>query len=172
MSKGKEHGKYEFGSKASIAATENGGIIVGASSFSKNVYDGHTLVPVFEQAEKLLGTRPEAGIRDRGRRRRSMVDGTPAVVPKPPSQRAAAYGKRKARKRFGRGAAVEPVIGHLKSDFGPRRNYLEGVAVDSMNPALSAAAFNFKKPPRRLIYFFSFFIVSQQERNGYFFRRL
>ena len=43
MSKGKEHKKYEFGSKASIAYTKTGGVIVGALSFDENIFDGHTL---------------------------------------------------------------------------------------------------------------------------------
>jgi len=34
-----------------------------------------------------------------------------------PYQQASAYGKRKARQRLRRRAGIEPVIGHLKSDF-------------------------------------------------------
>ena len=36
IGKGKEHKKYEFGSKASVVVTKNNGIIVGAVSHAKN----------------------------------------------------------------------------------------------------------------------------------------
>jgi hypothetical protein len=49
ISKGKEHKKYEFGAKAAIAKTKAGCIIVGAKSFSDNVYDGDTLNEVLSQ---------------------------------------------------------------------------------------------------------------------------
>jgi len=38
-----------------------------------------------------------------------------------------AYEKHKDRARFRRQAAVEPVMGHLKSDYCMLRNYLKGV---------------------------------------------
>ena len=41
MSKGKEHKKYEFGTKVSISNTRDGNIIVGAMAFERNIYDGH-----------------------------------------------------------------------------------------------------------------------------------
>jgi len=46
MSKGKEHKKYEFGTKVSITATRDSKIIVGALAFASNEYDGHTLPAV------------------------------------------------------------------------------------------------------------------------------
>ena len=44
-----------------------------------------------------------------------------------------------------RGAAVEPTIGHLKSDHRLERNQLRGTLGDSINALLSAAAMNFGK---------------------------
>ena len=41
--------------------------------------------------------------------------------------------------------AIEPIIGHLKSDHRLNRNRLKGVYGDTINALLSAAAFNFKK---------------------------
>ena len=52
---------------------------------------------------------------------------------------------RQQRKRHGRRAAIEPVISHLKFDYGLIRNFLKGTQGDSMNLLLSAAAFNFKR---------------------------
>ncbi len=154
ISKGKEHKKYEFGSKVSITTTKNSGIIVGALNFSKNIYDGHTLDKVLDQVESLRGTRPEVGICDRGYRGKTCVGGTQILIPKPPDKRATPYEKQKARKRFRRRAGIEPIIGHLKSDFRLNRNFLQGIVGDSINVMMAAAAFNFKKLLRRLLYFF------------------
>jgi IS5 family transposase len=42
-------------------------------------------------------------------------------------------------------AAVEPTIGHLKSDYRLERNRLKGTLVDKLNALFSAAAVNFRK---------------------------
>ena len=49
ISKGKEHKKYEFGSKASIVVTKNSGIIVGALHILKNKHDTHTFPDIIKQ---------------------------------------------------------------------------------------------------------------------------
>ena len=154
ISKGKEHKKYEFGSKASLVSTRDSGIIVGALGFKNNVYDGHTLNRVLNQVTELRGERPEIGLCDRGYRGRTRVNGTLIMVPKPAPKRATDYEKRKNRKRFRRRASIEPIIGHLKSDHRLARNYLKGFVGDSINLMMAAAAFNFKKLLRLLAYFF------------------
>jgi len=155
ISKGKDHKKYEFGSKSSIVMTKNSGIIVGAVSFSKNIYDGHTLPDALKQSEALVGRRAKVAICDRGYRGKRVVNGTRIEIPKKPLKRASAYEKRKARKRFRRRAGIEPVIGHLKSDFRLLRNYLKGSVGDRINLMLAAAAYNFKKLMRQLLYVLS-----------------
>jgi IS5 family transposase len=44
-----------------------------------------------------------------------------------------------------RRAAVEPSIGHLKTEHRLERNRLKGVAGNAVNAVLSAAAMNFQK---------------------------
>ncbi len=60
------------------------------------------------------------------------------------------------REKFRRRAAIEPVIGHLKSDHRMARNYLKGFAGDEINLLLAASAFNLKKWMR--LHFFTLFI--------------
>lgn len=156
ISKGKEHKKYEFGAKASIVITKKSGIIVGAYSLEKNQYDGHTLPKALEQCEELRGTRPKAAIVDRGYRGQSKIEETEVHLPKPPKKTASQYEKKKARQRFRRRASIEPIIGHLKTDFRLVRNFLKGTLGDSINLMLAAAAFNFKKLMRKLRTFFVF----------------
>jgi IS5 family transposase len=54
-----------------------------------------------------------------------------------------------------RRAAVEPTIGHLKTDYRLERNRLKGTLGDKLNALFSAAAMNFKK---LLGFFLAFFI--------------
>lgn len=145
IAKGKEHKKYEFGSKAAIAMTKTSCIIVGVKSFSRNEYDGDTLKTILPQVEKIMGKAPRRALCDRGFRGRKRVGDTTIILPESPSPNASEYAKRKARKDFGRRSAIEPVIGHLKSDFRLARNYLKGTIGDAINLLMSATAFNCAK---------------------------
>jgi IS5 family transposase len=164
INKGKEHKKYEYGSKASIVVTKNSGIIVGAVNFSKNDYDGHTLPEALKQTKELVGKRPDVAICDRGYKGNKFIDGTQIVIPKNPGKKASAYERQKARKRFRRRAGIEPIIGHLKSDFKLMRNYLKGSVGDSINLMLAAMAFNLRKLLRQLLdYLFLLFTVQRRQ---------
>jgi len=145
IAKGKEHKKYEFGAKAALAMTKTNNIIIGAKSFSENVYDGDTLSAVLTQIKTVRGKAPEKAFCDRGFRGRRRVGETEIVLPSAPSSKVSEYDKRKARKNFGRRSAIEPVIGHIKNDFRLARNYLKGALGDTINLLLAAAAFNMKK---------------------------
>lgn len=160
IGKGKAHKKYEFGAKASIAVTKDSGIIVGAVSHPRNIHDSKTLVEVIGQSSELRGHCPEVAICDKGYRGKSKVGETRILIPKPSGKRATPYQRQKARKRFRRRAGIEPIIGHLKSDYRMFRNYLKGSVGDSINLMLAAAAFNFKKWMREVAGLFCFFLLS------------
>ena len=145
MSKGKDHKKYEFGTKASVAKTRDSNILIGALAFEKNCYDGHTLPDVFAQIERILGHVPKICLGDRGYRGKSKINHTRIHIPKPPRKNASKVMQDEMRKRFQRRAAIEPVIGHLKSDHRLNRNFLKGFTGDQINLLMAAAAFNFKK---------------------------
>jgi len=49
----------------------------------------------------------------------------------------------KIKRELRRRSAVEPVIGHLKSDHRMDRNYLKGRTGDAMNALLAAIGYNF-----------------------------
>jgi len=106
----------------------------------------------------LVGQKPKFAICDRGYRGKSIIDETRILNPKPPGKRATAYQKRKARQRFRRRAGIEPIIGHLKTDFRLMRNFLKGSLGDSINLMLAAAAFNFRKLLIELQYFLLFLL--------------
>jgi len=165
MSKGKEHKKYEFGSKASVVVTKNSGIIVGAVSHAKNVHDSKTLIEAISQTSELRGRCPKVAICDRGYRGKSKVGDTRILIPGPPGKKATAYQKRKARKRFRKRAGIEPVIGHLKSDYRLMRNFLKGQVGDQINLMMAAAAFNFKKWMREMQTLFFALLFPLLKRN-------
>jgi len=145
IAKDKEHKKYEFGTKASIAMGKNSGVIVAAVAHLTNQYDGHTLPEVLEQAEAVTGSRARLAIVDRGYRGHSNVDGTEILPPSTPSNTQSRTQRSKMRRRFRRRAAIEPVISHLKHDYRLLRCFLKGFIGDQMNLLLAAAAWNFRK---------------------------
>ncbi|GBU22898.1 transposase [Fibrobacteres bacterium R8-0-B4] len=145
ISKGKEHKKYEFGSKVSILLTHKSGIIVGARSFAKNEYDGHTLPAALEQYRGLMNKDPHEVIGDRGYKGPKTIGETIISIPGKAMKIFTAYEKLKVRNKFRRRSSIEPVIGHMKTDTRLGRNYLKGLNGDQINVMLSAAAFNFRK---------------------------
>jgi IS5 family transposase len=150
MSKGKAHKKYEYGCKASVVLTQKTGIIVGAMTFKTNLYDGHTLDDVLEQTRNLTGKTPKTATVDRGYKGKQNVGATHINMPKPPLKKDTDYQKRKKRKYFRTRAAIEPIIGHLKSDHRAARNFLKGQIGDNINFIMAAAGFNYKKLMKKL----------------------
>jgi transposase, IS5 family len=155
ISKGKEHKKYEFGSKVSILTTKNSGIIVGALSFEKNEFDGNTLSAALEQYKSLMKKEAKEVIADRGYRGKKEIGQTRIEIPGKQHKFKTAYEKRKIRLKFRRRASIEPIIGHLKADTGLERNYLKGTKGDKINAMLAAAAYNIRKWMR---YIFAFLL--------------
>lgn len=145
ISKGKEHKKYEFGSKVSITLTRNTGVIIGALNIAGNDYDGHTLEPAIEQQQRLTGHALKEVAVDRGYRGIKEVRGTAIHTPKPFAKKLTNYQRAKRKKGFSRRAAIEPVISHLKADYRLKRNFYKGIKGDNINVMLAAAAMNLKR---------------------------
>jgi IS5 family transposase len=155
ISKGKDHKKYEFGNKSGFVVTKNSGIIIGAMAFEGNPYDGHTLEPQLEQVSDLMGKLPKVALVDKGYKGRRTILGVEIKMPGSGKGKTA-YEKHRDRTRFRRRAAIEPFIGHLKSDYRMLRNYLKGVEGDMINTIMAAVAFNMMKRLRQVrdaIYF-------------------
>ena len=82
---------------------------------------------------------------DRGYRGKKQVRGVKISLPGVALKRDSEREKELKRKKFRRRAAIEPLIGHLKSDFRLGRNFLKGKLGDHMNALLSAIAWNLRK---------------------------
>lgn len=145
IAKGKAHVDYEFGSKASIALTSESGIIVGALCITDNRCDSRTLPAVIAQVIETTGKKPETVLADRGYRGHPEVDGVNVIIPESSKPDATDYEKKKLKAKCGRRSAIEPVIGHLKSEFRMARNRLKGIKGDIFNIVMAAVAFNLRK---------------------------
>jgi transposase, IS5 family len=142
IGKGKAQARYEFGVKVSLATTNavapGGQFVLGARALPGNPYDGHTLADQIAQTERITGIEIERAYVDRGYRghdadrARVFVSGqkrgiTPTI-------------RRERRRR----SAIEPVIGHMKSDGHLGRNFLRGTEGDAINLVLAAAGHNLR----------------------------
>ena len=146
--KGKAHKRYEFGCKTSVATTSKSNWIVGAQALHGNPYDGHTLSGAIEQVERLTGHTPKDVMVDQGYRGHGYEGSAIVHVVRTIPKRAT----RAMRRMLQRRAAIEPTIGHLKSDNRLDRNYLTGQVGDKINAVLSAAGYNLRKLLRWLVF--------------------
>ena len=145
VAKGKDHKPYEYGTKASIVATAKEGIILSAISHSDNVHDSKTLDEVISKANDVRETAIKEAVCDRGYRGVKEAAGATIRLPKPALKKDSHYQRDKKRKQCRRRAAIEPLIGHLKSDFRLSRNFLKGMAGDAINLLMAACAWNLRK---------------------------
>ena len=145
IAKGKDHKKYEYGTKASLVTTMKSNVIIGVSAHEKNEHDSKTLEAALASANKHRTKPIVEAICDRGYRGKKEVDGTVICIPDSPKKRDTKYQKEQKRKKFRRRAAIEPIIGHVKSDHRMQKNYLKGFVGDEINLLMAASAFNLKK---------------------------
>ncbi|GKS69152.1 IS5 family transposase [Nitrosomonas sp. PY1] len=145
VAKGKDHKQYEYGSKASIASTAQGNLIVGVVSHEQNRHDNHTLPEILRHVEASRGKAVKQAVCDRGYRGKREVNGTSIILPGKALKQDTRYQRDKKRKQCRRRAAIEPIIGHLKSDFRLIRNYLKGAIGDRINLLMAACAWNLKQ---------------------------
>lgn len=144
IAKGKARTPYEFGVKVSIVTTHKEGLVVGARSMPGNPYDGHTLYEALEQAEILSSVKPQMAFVDKGYR---GVEIEGVQIWKSGQKRGVTRGLKAMIKRR---SAIEPTIGHMKSDGKLGRNWLKGALGDAMHAVLCGAGHNLRLIMRKL----------------------
>jgi IS5 family transposase len=143
IGKGKARKPYEFGVKAAIVVSHKAGLMMGARTFPGNPYDGHILSAVMEQATNLMQDVP-------AKIKQIVVDlGFRGVDADNPGMEIIHRGKIKSLSRqqktwLRRRQAVEPAIGHLKSDHRMDRCWLQGTLGDALHAVSCAAGFNLR----------------------------
>jgi IS5 family transposase len=138
IAKGKARTPYEFGVKVSIATTLKEGLVVGCRSMPGNPYDGHTLDETIEQVEILAEQRPGIVIVDKGYRG-VQVQGVRILRS---GQRQGVTRTLKAMIK--RRSAIEPTIGHMKTDGRLDRCPLKGALGDALHAVLCGAGHNLR----------------------------
>jgi IS5 family transposase len=146
IGKGKAHAPYEFGVKVSIATTlkhsKGGQFVTHVKALPGNPYDGHTLKTVIPEMEVLVGNIIERILADKGYRgHNAPPDYKFRVFTSGQNRRMTPAIKRELRRR----SAIEPVIGHLKSEHRMGRNYLWHRQGDAINAVLAAVGYNFRR---------------------------
>ena len=145
MGKGKDHKRYEYGNKVSIVSAKDSNIIVGVVSHKKNQHDAKTLPDAIKQANSNRTKPIKQAVCDRGYCGVKQVGDTAIILPSKALKKDNRYQRDKKRKLCRRRAAIEPIIGHLKSDFRLSRNRLKGQVGDEINALMAACAWNLRK---------------------------
>jgi transposase, IS5 family len=143
IGKGKARKPYEFGVKVSLAVTHQHGLMVGARSFPGNPYDGHTLAEQLEQTNTLLqdiGVKPTTTVVDMGFRGVDAAVAPVQIIHRGKFKSLDAQQRRWLKRR----QAIEPAIGHAKSDHRMDRCWLAGSSGDALHAVLCAAGFNLR----------------------------
>jgi IS5 family transposase len=143
ISKGKARKPYEFGVKVSLVVTHKQGLMVGARSFPGNPYDGHVLSAQIEQTTNLLqdiGRRPKQVVVDLGYRGVDVDNPGVEIIHRGRYKSMSTQQKRWLKRR----QAIEPLIGHTKSDHRMERCWLQGAIGDALHAISCAAGYNIR----------------------------
>jgi IS5 family transposase len=154
IAKGKAHKPYEFGVKASVTTpmkrSAGGLFVLHSEAIAGRPYDGHTLDRVIKNGTALTGVKPERIYVDKGYVGHDYPD--KRIVFRSGQKRGVSA---EIKKELKRRSAVEPVIGHMKSDGHFGRNYLHGADGDKINAVLCGAGHNM----RLLLKWFATFLL-------------
>jgi len=140
IAKGKARTPYEFGVKVGITSTLKGNLILGARSFPNNPYDGHTLNEQLEQASILSNSAIKDVYVDLGYRGVDQQNPDVSIKHRGKYKSLTAQERRLLKRR----QAIEPIIGHLKSDHRMGRCHLKGAEGDAIHAVLCAAGYNIR----------------------------
>ena len=123
-----------------------GSTSLGIQALHGNPYDGHTLAGAITQAEIMADGVIDTVFVDRGYRGHDYEG--EAEVHLAGKKRIS----RSLKRWLNRRNAIEPIIGHLKTDNGLDRNYLRGEEGDRINAILAGCGFSFRKVLRAILF--------------------
>ena len=141
ISKGKAHKRYEFGQKVALATTNRRNWFVAAHLLENNPYDGHTLSKTLATVEHVTGVAVTDAYVDKGYQGHDYAGPAEVHI----AGRRRKNTTRAERKRRRRRSAIEPKIGHLKSEHRMGRCFLARLRGDAINAVLAAAGANLRK---------------------------
>ena len=122
--------------------------MVASRLMANNPYDGHTLAETLAAVESVTGVSVTDVYVDKGYRGHDYTGSADVHIAGQRYKSASRSERRRRRRR----SAVEPKIGHLKSDHRMDRCFLAGLRGDATNAVLAAAGANMRKLLRRFFY--------------------
>jgi IS5 family transposase len=155
IKKGKAHKECEFGSLVSLM-TNDDGVVLSHAEYQTNIADSKTTGKVVNRMKANTGNRPDTLGGDRGfdqsykkqercRRRWGVKKiAIPKKGKKPHRDSEKTWFKKTLKQR----AKIEPVIGHLKTDYRMDRCRYKGPEGDTTNVMWAVAAWNMRKTTR------------------------
>lgn len=138
IAKGKSHKKYEFGCKVSLVTTHKEGLALSSEALQGNPYDGHTLENALKNAEENSQKKIERAFVDKGYKGHK-VEGKEIFI-SGQKRGMTNYFKKLLKRR----QAIEPHIGHMKSEGKLDTNYLKGALGDQLNALLVGIGHNLR----------------------------
>jgi transposase, IS5 family len=143
IGKGKARKPYEFGVKTAVVVSHQHGLMLGARTFAGNPYDGHILSAVLEQATNItqdVNVRFAEVVADLGFRGVDADNPGKQIIHRGKFKSLSPQQKGWLRRR----QAIEPAIGHLKSDHRMDRCWLQGALGDALHTISCAAGYNLR----------------------------
>ncbi len=107
-------------------------------------YDGHVLDSSLKRAEAIAQTSIEQAFVDKGYKGHGITDKQVYISGQKRGM------TRTLKKHLKRRSAIEPHIGHMKSDGKLKRNYLKGTLGDTLNALLCAIGHNMRMIWRKI----------------------
>ena len=150
ISKGKAGKSYEFGCKVSLVLTHKQGLALCSQALATNQYDGHVLDSSLKRAEAISQTCIEQAFVDKGYKGHGITDKQVYISGQKRGM------TRTLKRHLKRRSAIEPHIGHMKSEGKLRRNYLKGTLGDTLNALLCAIGHNMRMIWRKIRSLFVF----------------
>lgn len=143
IGKGKARKPYEFGVKSAVVVAHKSGLMLGARTFPGNPYDGHALNAILTQATHLtrdVGVKLKQIVVDLGFRGVDAANPDKQIIHRGKFKSLTPQQKGWLRRR----QAIEPAIGHLKSDNRMDRCWLKGALGDALHAISCAAGYNLR----------------------------
>ena len=143
IGKGKARKPYELGVKNAVVVSHEHGLMLGARTFPGNPYDGHILSAVLEQARNItqdVSVVFKQVVVDLGLRGVDADNPGAEIIHRGKFKSLSPQQKGWLRRR----QAVEPAIGHLKSDHRLDRCWLQSALGDALHAISCAAGYNLR----------------------------
>lgn len=160
IAKGKARQPYEFGTKVSVSTTLKEGLVVGMKNLPHNPYDGHSLVEAIEQTQQLTEQTVENVFVDKGYKGHKITDTKVYIAGQKRGMTAS------LKKKLKRRSAIEPTIGHMKTEGRLNRCGLKGEQGDSVFALLCGAGQNLRLLLKFLRELFMAWIFGWQMRRS------